>query len=384
MIENEKITVGFFLPSLEPGGTERNVIHLVNTINKSKYNVSLILGKKEGDFVKEVPQDIAVTNLDASYSIRLFFKLITYLKYKKPDIFVSSFPRINIICIAARSCVRVRTKIMITEHSIFSLLPVIAKTPWRRTFARFFMPILAKLLYPMADSIVCVSNGIATDLKKIVNAPGKIKVIYNPIINETIYRLAQEPVNHRWFLDRETPVILSVGRLVACKDYPTLLRAFKLVIEKQPAHLVVLGSGPEKQKLIDFAKKINIFEYVAFLGFQENPYKYMAKASVFVLSSLQEGFGNVIIEAMASGVPVVSTNCPTGPGEIIEHMKNGILVPVNDEKTMATAMLKILNNPALAEEFSEEGGKKAKFFSVKKSVEEYEKVFQTVLYEKIN
>ncbi len=379
MTQNQKIIVAFFIPSLEPGGTERNVVNLVNNVDREKYTLSLVLGKPEGEFIKEINKNIPIINLNTSRSLGLFFKLIKYFKSEKPDIFVSAFPRINVICIAAKIFARVNTKIIITEHSVFSLLPVIAKTPARRLFARFFMPILSRFLYPKADSIVCVSRGIADDLAKIVDISDKIKIIYNPIINDKIYQLANESVDHPWFFDSKTPIIIAVGRLVECKNYPGLFKSFDLVIKSRLAHLVILGAGPEMKKLTALVQKMNLSQHISFFGFQKNPYKYVKKASVFVLSSLQEGFGNVIIEAMACGTPVVSVNCPTGPGEIIENMKNGILVPVNDEKNMASAILRILNDKNLAKNFSIEGQKRAEFFSVKRSVQEYEKIFQLLM-----
>lgn len=379
MTQNRKITVAFFLPSLEPGGTERNVVHLVNTINKEKYAVSLVLGMAHGDFMQEINSDIPVVSLGVSHSITTFFSLITYFKKNQPDIFVSAFPRINIICISAKIFSGVKTKIIISEHSIFSMLPVIAKTFWRRLFARFFMPWLGRLMYPKADAIICVSQGVTDDLSNIVKDVNKIKVIYNPVIDENIYQLAKEPLDHPWFSDNNIPVIIAVGRLVACKDYPTLFKAFGQVLKEQPSRLVILGKGPEKEKLVNLVDQMGIAQHVIFLGFRPNPYKYMKRGSVFALSSLQEGFGNAIIEAMACGVPVVSTDCPTGPGEIIEHMKNGILVPVGKPQQMAQAILTVLENPALAQKLSVEGEKRAKFFSVEKSVKEYEKIFQELI-----
>jgi len=381
MMSEQKVNVAFFLPTLEVGGTERNVVNLVNNIDTEHYTVSLVLGNIHGDFVNQVRQDIVIVNLKASYSVGLFFALVQYFKIQKPDVFVSAFPRINIITIAAKIFSGVNTKIIITEHSVFSFLPVIAKTFWRGMFARFFMPLLARLLYPKADSIVCVSVGIAEDLKKVINTNGNMKVIYNPIIVDKIYQLADETVNNVWFSNPEVSVIIAVGRLVPIKDYPTLLKAFKQVLKNQPARLVILGSGPEKEKLEWLSSQMGLSESIAFMGFQKNPYKYIKKASVFVLSSLQEGFGNVIIEAMACGAPVVSTDCPVGPGEIIENMKNGILVPVGDEKSMADAILKVLNDPVLAEKFSTAGRERAKFFSVAKSVGEYEKVFDELSHD---
>lgn len=381
MTQNRKITVAFFLPSLEPGGTERNVVNLVNNINRERYVLSLVLGKAEGDFIKEVNKDIPIISLDASHSLSLLFKLVKYFKNQKPDIFVSAFSRINIVCLSAKILSRAKVKIIITEHSVFSMLSVIAKSFWRRLFARFFMPAIGSLIYPKADSIICVSKGIANDLLKIVGCKEKTKVIYNPVIDGKIYDLAEKTVSHIWFSDPKIPVIIAVGRLVECKNYPGLFKSFDLVIKSHLAKLVILGAGPEVKKLTALVEKMNLSQHITFLGFQENPFKYMKKASVFVLSSLQEGFGNVIIEAMACGTPVVSTNCPGGPGEIIENMKNGILVPVGDEKSMAAAILSILNDKSLAKSFSIQGQKRAEFFSIKKSVGKYEEIFQALMYD---
>ena len=387
IMSEKKINVSFLLPTLEAGGTERNVVNLVNNINKEHYAVSLVLGNIRGDFVSQVHQGIAIVDLKASYSVGLFFALVRYFKIQNPDVFVSAFPRINIITIAAKIFSGANTKIIITEHSVFSFLPVIARNFWRGLFARFFMPGLAKFFYLKANAIICVSGGIAKDILNII--PGvhnTIEVIFNPVISDDIYQLANEPVEHPWFLTTDIPVILAVGRLVKCKDYPTLFKAFSQVLKNQPARLVILGGGPEEQRLKSLAIDMGLANNIAFLGFQKNPFKYMKRASVFVLSSLQEGFGNVIIEAMACGAPVVSTDCPAGPGEIIKPMENGILIPTGDPTSMAEAIVKVLDDSLLAEKFIREGKKRAEFFSVKKSVEEYEKVFrdmeQTVQEEK--
>jgi len=373
------LAVAFFLPSLEPGGTERNVVNLANNINKQNYVLSLVLGKSEGDFIKKLNKDISIISLDATSSLKLFFKLIKYFKENNPDIFVSAFSRVNIICIVSRIFSGSKTKIIATEHAVFSFLPVIAKTSGRRFFARFFLPFMAKIIYPKADAIICVSRGIADDLLKITHCSKIIKTVYNPVISESICELTKEPVSHSWFLDQKIPLIIAVGRLVKCKDYPTLLNALSLVIKERPAKLAILGRGPEEIKLKKLVYDLGLFKNVDFLGFQDNPFKYMSKATVFALSSLQEGFGNVIIEAMACGVPVVSTDCPVGPGEIIENGKSGMLTPVGDYKALAKAILEILDNSSLAKKLSEEGFKRAKDFSVKKSVEEYEKVFQELI-----
>jgi len=304
-----------------------------------------------------------------------FLKLIRYFYKEKPDIFISAFPHINIVSIMARDLSGAKAKVVITEQITVSILKRTARNLSRRLVARFILPYLIRFIYPRAEAIICVSRGVADDLSKIIHSSDKIGVIYNPIAISKIDKLAQDSVDHPWFFDLKIPVILMVGRLNKTKDYLNLLKAFKLVIQKRPARLTILGKGPEEKKIKLFAYKLGLSDNILFLGFQENPYKYMKRASVFVLSSFHEGFGNVIVEAMACGTPVVSTDCMSGPGEIIENGENGILVPVANYKALAEAVLRVLDNPFLARKLSEQGKKRAEYFSIERSVKKYEEIF---------
>ena len=212
-----------------------------------------------------------------------------------------------------------------------------------------------------------------------INKKLKINVIYNPITHSNIQKLAEESVNHPWFLNKEIPVIVMVGRLLINKDYPTFFKAFHIILKQQPAHLVILGKGQELEKLQNLAKDLDITENIAFLGFQKNPYKYMRQATVFVLSSSREGFGNVIVEAMACGTPVISTNCFAGPNEIIKHGTSGMLIPVFDYEGLAKAVILILRDAPLRRKFSEEGLKRAQDFTIQKSVGNYEALFKELI-----
>lgn len=375
MADKEKINIVFFLPSLEPGGTERNVVNLLNHLDKNTYRVSLLLGTAKGDFINQLGKNISITDLNAPSTGGLFFALAAYFKKERPEIFVCAFPRINIICLLARLYAACDVKIVITEHSVFSMLPVIAKTFFRRLFAKLAMPTLARWLYPKADAIVCVSQGIADDLSAIIRDSKRIKVIYNPVISSAVYESARQPVAESWLAEHKEPIVAAAGRLVDCKDYPTLLAAFSKAVKQHPARLVILGRGPKKDALIRLCADLGISSRVEFLGFKENPYQYMKLASVFVLSSLQEGFGNVIIEAMACGTPVISTDCPVGPAEIISHEKNGLLVPVASPDSLARAIVRLLANPSLRKTLSEAGRQRAKDFSVEQSTGQYQDIF---------
>jgi glycosyltransferase involved in cell wall biosynthesis len=207
------------------------------------------------------------------------------------------------------------------------------------------MPHLIKIFYPWADAIVANSRGVAEDLMKLTGLPrDKIQVIYNPVVTPELFAKAEEPLDHPWFRPGEPPVILGVGRLTQQKDFPTLIRAFALVRKERPARLMILGEGEERPKLEALVRELRLEEDVALPGFVENPYKYMKRAAVFVLSSKWEGLPTVLIEALALGTQVIATNCPSGLEEVLEGGRWGRLVSVGDFAGLAQAILDRLNN----------------------------------------
>jgi len=381
-----KIKIAFYIPNLTIGGAERVITKFLQGLNKEIFQISLLLAEARGPFLKEIPPDIPIYNFNTPYVKKTFFRLIRYLQKEKPQILVSFLTPTNIICILAKIFSKTNTKIIINEQTTFSQTSKINTNTINKLRVIFILKPLVRITYPFADAIVCVSKGVAEDISQYLPSSkrSKIKIIYNPIVSDELYNLADQPVNHPWFLNKEIPVILAVGRLSIEKDYPTLLKTFSLISKEKKTRLVILGDGEERKNLEELINKLDISENTTLLGFKENPYKYMRRADIFVLSSKLEGFGNVLAEAMATGVPVVSTDCQSGPNEIIENGKNGILVPVGDEKALAEAILKILTNPSLTQKFSLEGKKTAQNFTLEKSVKEYEKLFQEVLkYEKI-
>lgn len=378
-MDSKKKTIAFFLPSLGGAGAERNVINLISSLDKNKYKIFLVLGSVEGVFREGIPERISIIKLNTSNVLILFFKLIEYFRKEQPDIFISSFPHINSICLLAKIISGANSKIVITEHTLFSLIPSTTKTIGNKLIAALILPYLIKIIYPKADSIICVSESVAKDLSNVINDKGKIRIIYNPVTDNKILKLAKEPIDNPFLTNSKIPVIASVGRLVKAKDYPNLLKAFNLVVKKQPAFLIILGEGPEEQKIKIIASKLGISKNLALLGFKKNPYKYIKKASIFVLSSFREGFGNAVIEAMACGTPVVATNGRSGTGEIIENGKNGVLVPISNPEALAGAILEILNNPSLSIRLSSEGRKRSEYFSIEKSVKKYEEIFDKLI-----
>ncbi len=229
--------------------------------------------------------------------------------------------------------------------------------------------------FPYVDSVVGVSLGVTAELATKVPgiSPARLHTIYNPIVSKNLVEKAKETPDHPWFNNSGSPIILAIGRLDKQKDFPTLLAAFARLLAQRSARLIVLGEGPLRPTLLALAHNLHLSERVDFPGFVSNPFAYLAKSSLFVLSSRHEGFGNVLVEAMACGCPVVSTNCPSGPDEILENGRWGKLVPVADPDALAKAMASVLNQyPTTAQRDAIR--KRAAFFSVERAVDHYEEL----------
>lgn len=233
---------------------------------------------------------------------------------------------------------------------------------------------LIRNLYPKADVIIPLSKGVASELVDYYHVPkAKIRVIYNPIDLEQISDLKCRPVKEYAFQEG-VPVILTVGRLAAQKNQALLIRAFARVLKRIQAHLLIIGSGPLENDLKCLADLHGIRDQVFFLGWQSNPYQYMYCSQVFVLSSDYEGFGNVIVEAMACGCPVISSNCNYGPSEILEDGRYGVLFPPGDEDALVEAICRILSDASVRKELSESGEFRANEFSLPRITAQFEEL----------
>ncbi len=225
-----------------------------------------------------------------------------------------------------------------------------------RRWRRRYLPGLMARTYPLADAVVAVSQGVAADLSAITGLPlNRIVTIYNPVVGDEIAALARAPAPHSWFAPGQPPVVLAAGRIADQKDYPTLIRAFADLRARRLARLVILGeannqskAGDQRAVLLDLARELGVAPDVGLLGYVANPYAYMARATVFVLSSKFEGFGNALVEAMACGCAVVSTDCPGGPREILDAGRYGDLVPVGDSAAMAAAIERAIDGHRVA------------------------------------
>ncbi|MDJ0681887.1 MAG: glycosyltransferase [Xenococcaceae cyanobacterium MO_167.B52] len=358
--------IAIFLADLEGGGAERVMFNLACGFVQEGLRVDLILAFANGPYLNILPPEIKIIDLAAKKLSLSVFSLSNYLKKERPDVFISALEDTNIIAILASKLAKINIKVMVTVHN-----NLVEESLNAATIKRKLVPYLIRWIYPLADYVVAVSCGVATSLKRLGIQSNQIHTIYNPIVTSNFKQKAQETIQHQWFVNQHTPIILGVGRLEPQKDFATLIKAFFLVRKKEAAKLIILGEGSQYSYLTSLARKLDLSkEDVSFPGFVDNPYAYMKRASILVMSSVWEGFGNVIVEAMAVGTPVVATDCPSGPAEILEQGKYGALVPVGDATMMAEAIIATLQNPPERELLIERGRK----FSLEAAIYQYRKL----------
>jgi glycosyltransferase involved in cell wall biosynthesis len=355
--------IALFFPSLQAGGVQRFMLTLGAGLITCGFDVDFVLVGASGPFLTQIPEGARVIDLKAKRALAALPALIRYLKQEKPGTVITAQTHINVIAMIARRFVDPKIRLVISEHSHLTSASKNSKKTGDR-----LRPVLARLFYPAADAVVAVSKNAADDLAfRTGLTRSSIKVVHNPFNIETISQKASKPVDHPWFNPGEVPIFLAAGRLAHAKDYPTLLRAFAMVRTQINARLVIFGEGDLRPELLRLSNELGIRTDFSLPGYTENPYAYMAKASVFVLSSAWEGFGNVLVEALACQTQVVATDCPSGPAEILDGGKYGRLVPVGNHRALAAAMLDALQHPLPVETLY----KRASEFTVEKTIKGY-------------
>ncbi|MFN8444485.1 MAG: glycosyltransferase [Caldilineaceae bacterium] len=335
---SKRLTV--FLPALYSGGAERTMLNLANGMAERDIQVDLVLSQAEGPYLCQISPKVNLVDLSkgqvvqASRTLSRLPALVRYLRQTQPDAMLSALSRANLVAVVARALARTPRRLVVNIQNTVS-----QDAPNSPARLGRLAPTLSKYIYRKADAVIGVSQGVVDDLVQGVGVPAKLaKVIYNPVITPELRQKAKQPLEHPWFKAGEPPVILAVGRLMMQKDYPTLFQAFAQLRQTQPARLLILGEGPERAQLESLTHQLGIADHVSMPGFVQNPYPYIVNASTFVLSSRWEGLPTVLIEALYCGVPIVSTDCPSGPREILHNGKIGRLVPVGDAPKLAEAL----------------------------------------------
>lgn len=294
-----------------------------------------------------------------------------YLRRARPDVlFATSIPP-NLASLGGHALAKTPTAIVLRQSNVVRLTEADRYAGVRRRPRDWILP----RLYRRADAIIAVSAGVADNLRLLgAGKDSRIVVVPNGVALDRIDSKAAEPVDHPWLQGGAEPVLVAIGRLVPKKDYPTLLEALYLVRRSVPARLIILGDGPERGRLESLARKLGIEQHVSMPGFRGNPFAYLAQANLYVLSSISEGMPSAMIEALACGCPVVGTDCPSGPSEILDNGRYGALVPVGDTKALAAAMLEALKQPPDRARLRA----RAAEFSVQACVDRYMKVLTDV------
>jgi glycosyltransferase involved in cell wall biosynthesis len=339
------------------------MINLSRVFLERGLRVEMILLDAADPAFHNLPPDLHIVDLKNRRALTALRPLSRYLRAARPDVLFSAQTHINFLAVLARELTGSPACLIVEEHNHLSATALNATCLGDR-----LRPWLVRLAYPRADGIVAVSAGVADDLARVSGIPRqRIRAIHNSIDLEEITRLSAAPLVHPWFKKGQPPVILAVGRLAAQKGYPVLLDAFSSLRSQMPARLLILGEGEERQNLQKQVEALGLSQEVAMPGFVANPFAYMAQASLLAVASHWEGFVNVLPEALACGLPIVSTDCPSGPREVLDDGKYGRLVPVGDAQTMAKAMQETLDFPPPAELQRA----RAQVFSMERVADEY-------------
>ena len=353
--------VAFLLRDLGQGGAERSSLRLANGLASSGMKVTLFVLKKKGEMLDSISPDIQVVDIKSS-----FIRLISEIRSMDIDFLLPIYTSMR--ALMAKAILRKSFKVIISQRNMFTMDrgPIQTKLKFIR----------CKLLYRFAGACVCISHGVAEEMRTLnLISSDKIHVIYNPVVNKELLSQIDEPLNDPWFNENSSSVIIGIGRFGDQKDFATLLKAFEIVsLNRGNLKLLLFGEGKQRVMLEKMASDLGIAEKVRMPGYTRNPYHYMKRAALFVLTSRFEGFGNVVAEALACGCNVVSTNCKSGPSEILDGGKYGALAKVGDPEDIAIAITKMLDNPLPKELLIS----RAEYFSEERAVENYHALFTAI------
>ncbi len=350
-------------PTLGEGGADRVTLILLRELDRRRFAPSLVLMRRQGALLTEVPVDVPIVSLDAASLWSAWRPLAGLLRRRPPAILFSTSSGTNLAALVARRLAPGPYAVVLSERGLLFR--------GRYDPKRIALFLLKRLLYRQADVITAVSEGVRQDLSRRLRLdPARIRVVHNPIVSAELEELAAAALEHPWCGGAE-PLVLAAGRLVAEKDHATLLDAFARLRARLPARLLILGEGPLRPALERRVRALGLEESVQLPGFDPNPFRYMARCDLFVLSSAFEGLPGVLIQAMACGAAVIATDCPGGPAEIVRPDYDGLLTPVGDPSTLAETMLSLLEDPERRARLGERARRSAQRFGVAAALRNY-------------
>ncbi len=332
------------------GGVERMIANLCEALVDAPIDLDVLLIKARGPYVDRLPDSANIISLRARHSLTSVWEVSRYLKKERPDALLAIKHRGILAALRARQLARTNTpisgRIGTTVSAALANKSSRQRQRWYRAMRKH---------YPKLEQLIAVSQGVADDVLDITGmSESRVSVVRNPTITPEMLAAANEPVEHPWLsAEGRVPVIMGVGRLTEQKDFATLIAAFARVHSQREARLIILGDGGLRSELIAQATSLGVEAHIALPGFQSNPWAWMSKASVFALSSRWEGSPNTLTEAMALGIPVVSTDCPSGPRELLDAGRIAPLVKMGDVDALASALLSVVAAPPRSEVLTE-------------------------------
>jgi glycosyltransferase involved in cell wall biosynthesis len=332
---NRALSVAIYMHDFSGGGVERQTLTLARELQEHGTAVSLVVHRIQGELAGQIPPGLRVVELLGRRTLHDILLLARFLRRERPDVLLTNVDHNNIAGVLAKVVGASRTKVVICQHNALA-----GEFAVNERWTYRLIPLAYRLLSPFIVAAAGVSNGIAEELVRTAGLPrSKVVTIYNAVIGQDFQQRAGQELAHPWFCDGNGPVFVTAGRLVWQKDHSTLLQA--LALHRQSGglgRLLILGTGPLRGLLETQAHGLDVGDAVDFIGFQANPLPWFRRADVFVLSARSEGFGNVLVEAMGCGTPVISTDCDYGPREILESGRYGILVPPRDPHALARVL----------------------------------------------
>ena len=341
MRQKSGVLITVFVATSGHSGVDRLIRHLVPSLARRGYSVDVLKIRNHGPVIEDQLQGVQLIDLKVKHVYSSFPALVRYLKHRRPDVMLTDKDRVNRTAILARAWSRVPTRLVLSSGTTISI-----DLDNRGAFERWLQKRSMKYLYPHAENIVVTSEGVADDMAEYTGlARKRIQVVPCPVVPNEFFGLQLPRPDHPWFIADAPPVILGVGELGPRKDFVTLVNAFARLRANQNCRLVILGKGNQRDHLLSVANELGVANDIDLPGFESNPYPFMAHAAMLAMSSRWEGLGFVLIETLALGTPVVSTDCPSGPREILDGGRYGRLVPVGDAERLARAMAETLLNP---------------------------------------
>jgi glycosyltransferase involved in cell wall biosynthesis len=364
--------VCFYLASFGDGGVERMITNIALGMSQAGVRVDFIVNKNGAPFIDILEGKVNFIEPDKKAGNAVNW-LADYFKAEQPQISMTIKDLDDFTAINARDQSGVKTKVIVRTGTAL-------KTRFQQRGANFLKVWIKsrklKAMYQKADGHIVVAQGTKNELIELVDLEkDRVILIKNPVITKLMMEQKEHIINHDWFADTSKPLILGIGGFRKQKDFSTLIKAFALVNQSRPCQLVILGQGRQEARLKKLCLELGIAEHVDFPGFSNNPYAWLKRADLFVLSSLWEGSPNVLTEALAIGTPVVSTDCQSGPREVLQDGKYGELVPLQDPEAMAAAMMRTLDKPIASETLQQA----VKDYTVEASTQAYLDAFRYFL-----